>query len=111
MLTPSIGSSGNAAPVSAACAVLLVELDIGIERHLVLSALPLLSVEAFDVHAFPWVALHVKAVAEIGAVDVVACRGAEEPLLIELKTGFSLSLIHQAVARQAITDTVYVAAP
>lgn len=49
--------------------------------------------------------------AEIGAADVVACRGEEEPLVVELKTGFSLSLIHQAVARQAITDTVYIAVP
>lgn len=49
--------------------------------------------------------------AEIGAVDVVACRGEEEPLVVELKTGFSLSLIHQAVARQSITDTVYIATP
>lgn len=49
--------------------------------------------------------------AEIGAADVVACRGEEEPLVVELKTGFSLSLIHQAVARQTITDTVYIAAP
>ncbi len=49
--------------------------------------------------------------AEIGAADVVACRGAEDPVIVELKTGFSLSLVHQAVARQAITDTVYLAAP
>ncbi len=50
--------------------------------------------------------------AEIGAADVVACRGEEEdPLVVELKTGFSLSLIHQAVARQVITDTVYIATP
>lgn len=49
--------------------------------------------------------------AEIGAADVVACRGDEDPLVVELKTGFSLSLVHQAVARQAITDTVYIAVP
>ncbi|MEM7719443.1 MAG: DUF2161 family putative PD-(D/E)XK-type phosphodiesterase [Pseudomonadota bacterium] len=49
--------------------------------------------------------------AEVGAADVVACRGDEEPLIVELKTGFSLSLVHQAVARQAITDTVYIAVP
>ncbi|MEO0916903.1 MAG: DUF2161 family putative PD-(D/E)XK-type phosphodiesterase [Pseudomonadota bacterium] len=49
--------------------------------------------------------------AEIGAADVVACRGDEDPLVVELKTGFSLSLIHQAVARQTITDTVYIAVP
>lgn len=49
--------------------------------------------------------------AEVGAADVVACRGEDEPVIVELKTGFSLSLVHQAVARQAITDAVYVAAP
>ncbi|MEO1536761.1 MAG: DUF2161 family putative PD-(D/E)XK-type phosphodiesterase [Pseudomonadota bacterium] len=49
--------------------------------------------------------------AEVGAADVVACRGDEDPLVVELKTGFSLSLIHQAIARQSITDTVYIAAP
>lgn len=49
--------------------------------------------------------------AEIGAADVVACRADEDPLVVELKTGFSLSLVHQAIARQAITDTVYIAAP
>jgi hypothetical protein len=48
---------------------------------------------------------------EIGAVDVVAVRGDEEPLIVELKTGFSLSLFHQAIARQAITDAVYIAVP
>lgn len=30
---------------------------------------------------------------------------------MELKTGFALSLFHQAIARQAITDWVYVAVP
>jgi hypothetical protein len=48
---------------------------------------------------------------EIGAVDVVAVRGDEEPLIVELKTGFSLSLFHQAIARQATTDAVYIAVP
>ncbi|MEL6299438.1 MAG: DUF2161 family putative PD-(D/E)XK-type phosphodiesterase [Pseudomonadota bacterium] len=49
--------------------------------------------------------------AEIGAADVVACRAGDEPLVVELKTTFSLSLFHQAVARQTITDAVYVAVP
>ncbi|MCG6883461.1 MAG: DUF2161 family putative PD-(D/E)XK-type phosphodiesterase [Silicimonas sp.] len=49
--------------------------------------------------------------AEIGAADVVACRDGDEPVIVELKTGFSLSLVHQAVARQAITEAVYVAVP
>ncbi len=49
--------------------------------------------------------------AEIGAADIVAVRGDEDPVIVELKTGFSLSLFHQAVARQAITDAVYIAVP
>ena len=48
---------------------------------------------------------------EVGAVDVLACRGDEPPVVVELKTGFSLALLHQAVARQAVTDLVYVAVP
>lgn len=47
--------------------------------------------------------------AEIGSADIVACRGAEDPVIVELKTGFALSLFHQAVERLAITDAVYVA--
>lgn len=49
--------------------------------------------------------------AEIGAADAVACRGDEEPVIIELKVGFSLALVHQAVARQSVSDTVYIAVP
>ncbi|MCP5038479.1 MAG: hypothetical protein GY945_12875 [Rhodobacteraceae bacterium] len=49
--------------------------------------------------------------AEVGAADVVACRDGAEPVIVELKTGFSLTLLQQAVARQAIPDTVYVAVP
>ncbi|MBO9478804.1 hypothetical protein J7382_14750 [Shimia sp. R11_0] len=49
--------------------------------------------------------------AEVGAADVVAVREGEEPVIIELKTGFSLTLLQQAVARQAVTDAVYVAVP
>lgn len=48
---------------------------------------------------------------EVGAADVVACRGDEEPVIVELKTGFSLSLFHQGIERQAITDAVYIAVP
>ncbi len=48
---------------------------------------------------------------EIGAADVVAVRGDEEPVIVELKTGFALSLFHQGIARQAITDSVYLAVP
>lgn len=49
--------------------------------------------------------------AEVDAADVVACRDGEEPLVVELKTGFSLTLIHQAIARQSVTDAVYIAVP
>lgn len=48
---------------------------------------------------------------EVGAADVVAIRGAEPPVIVELKTNFSLGLFHQCVARQAITDDVYLAVP
>lgn len=48
---------------------------------------------------------------EIGKVDVVACRGDEAPVLVELKTTFSLSLFHQAVERLSVSDTVYLAVP
>lgn len=48
---------------------------------------------------------------EVGAVDVVAVRGEESPVLIELKLGFSLALLHQGIARQAISDVVYLAVP
>ena len=48
---------------------------------------------------------------EVGAVDVVACRGDEAPVLVELKTAFSLSLFHQAMERLAVSDLVYVAVP
>ncbi|ROU02516.1 DUF2161 domain-containing phosphodiesterase [Histidinibacterium lentulum] len=44
---------------------------------------------------------------EVGAADVVARRGQEPPVVVELKTGFSLALFHQGVARQAATETVY----
>lgn len=48
---------------------------------------------------------------EIGAADVVGVRADEEPVVVELKTGFSLSLFHQAIERQAVTDAVYIAVP
>ncbi|WP_299352654.1 DUF2161 family putative PD-(D/E)XK-type phosphodiesterase [uncultured Shimia sp.] len=49
--------------------------------------------------------------AEVGAADVVARRAGEEPVIVELKTGFSLTLLQQAVARQRVSDWVYVAVP
>lgn len=49
--------------------------------------------------------------AEVGDADVVAVKPGEDPLIVELKTGFSLTLLQQAVARQSVTDQVYVAVP
>ena len=49
--------------------------------------------------------------AEVGAADVVARRGDEAPVIVELKTGFSLALFHQAIERLKLADAVYVAVP
>lgn len=46
---------------------------------------------------------------EVGAADVVAMRGAEPPVIVELKLGFSLTLVHQCVARMGVADDVYMA--
>ena len=46
---------------------------------------------------------------EVGAADVVAIRGAEPPVVVELKLGFSLALFHQCVARLSVSDDVYLA--
>lgn len=46
---------------------------------------------------------------EVGAADVVALRGGEDPVIVELKLALSLTLFHQAVARQSMTDDVYIA--
>jgi len=46
---------------------------------------------------------------EIGACDVVAVRGDEGPVVVELKERLTLALILQAVDRLAISDTVYIA--
>lgn len=48
---------------------------------------------------------------EVGAADVVACRDGEDPVIVELKTGFSLALFHQAIERLSLSDTVYVCVP
>ena len=48
---------------------------------------------------------------EVGAADVVALRDGEDPVIVELKTGFSLSLFHQAIDRLSLSDTVYVCVP
>jgi hypothetical protein len=49
--------------------------------------------------------------AEIGDCDVLAVRGDEPPVIVELKTGFNLQLLLQGIDRQAVTDTVYLAIP
>lgn len=46
---------------------------------------------------------------EVGAADVVAVRGGEAPVIVELKLGFSLALVHQCVARLGVSDDVYMA--
>jgi hypothetical protein len=48
---------------------------------------------------------------EITGCDVVARRGDEPPVVVELKLGFTLALIYQAIMRQSVTDDVYVAIP
>lgn len=48
---------------------------------------------------------------EVGAADIVAIREEESPVIVELKTSFSLSLFHQAIERQTISDLIYVAVP
>lgn len=46
---------------------------------------------------------------EIGKCDVVARRGDDPPVIVELKTRFSLQLVLQGVDRQSMTDAVYLA--
>lgn len=46
---------------------------------------------------------------EVRDCDVVAVRGDEPPLIVELKTAFSLQLLLQGVDRQAMSDAVYLA--
>ena len=48
---------------------------------------------------------------EITGADLVAVRGAEPPVIVELKTAFSLALFHQGIARQALSEAVYLAVP
>lgn len=46
---------------------------------------------------------------EVGRCDVVAVRGDEDPIIVEMKKRFSLDLVFQAVERLSVTDKVYVA--
>ena len=48
---------------------------------------------------------------EIGDCDVMAQRGGEPPVIVELKLTFSLALVMQGVARQRLFDQVYLAVP
>lgn len=52
---------------------------------------------------------------EVGAADLVAVSRSDpegaEPIIVELKTSFTLSLFHQAITRQSMTDQVYIAVP
>jgi hypothetical protein len=49
--------------------------------------------------------------AEIGDCDILARRGDDPPVVVELKLTFSLALVMQGVARQAMFDDVYLAVP
>lgn len=46
---------------------------------------------------------------EVGPVDLVALRGDEEPVVVELKLRLNLTLYHQAVTRLRLTDLAYIA--
>ncbi|GHD49725.1 hypothetical protein GCM10017083_22330 [Thalassobaculum fulvum] len=48
---------------------------------------------------------------EVGACDLVAVRGGEPPVVVELKRRFSFDLLLQGVDRLAVADTVYLAFP
>ncbi|PZX16584.1 hypothetical protein LX81_01955 [Palleronia aestuarii] len=48
---------------------------------------------------------------EIGGVDVMALRADEPPVMVELKRAFSLALVYQGIARQSVSDAVYLAVP
>ena len=48
---------------------------------------------------------------EVNGCDVVAVRGAEPPVIVELKLRFNLQLLLQGVDRLAVTDAVYLAVP
>ncbi len=49
--------------------------------------------------------------AEIHGCDLVAVRGAEQPVIVELKKRFTLDLLLQGVDRLGLTDLVYLAVP
>ena len=49
--------------------------------------------------------------AEVDRCDVVAMRRQERPVIVELKTAFFLALVFQGIARQGLSDNVYLAVP
>src|ERR1700685_4266114 len=46
---------------------------------------------------------------EVLGCDVVAVRGKEPPVIVELKQTFGIGLVLQGVNRLAISDTIYLA--
>lgn len=48
---------------------------------------------------------------EVGGCDVVAVRGNEPPVIVELKLAFNLELLLQGIDRLSLTDRVYLAVP
>jgi hypothetical protein len=48
---------------------------------------------------------------EVGGCDLVAVRGEEPPVIVELKLRFSLALLLQGIDRLGVTDTIYLAVP
>ena len=48
---------------------------------------------------------------EVEDCDLVAVRGDEAPVIVELKTSFTLGLVFQGIARQGVTDNVYLGVP
>ncbi len=47
--------------------------------------------------------------AEVNGCDLVARRGDEPPVIVELKSGFTLPLVLQGIDRLALSDDVYLA--
>jgi hypothetical protein len=48
---------------------------------------------------------------EVRGCDLVACRGDEPPVIVELKLRFNLPLVLQGIDRLALTERVYLAVP
>jgi hypothetical protein len=49
--------------------------------------------------------------AEVTGCDLVACRGDEPPVIVELKLRFTLALLLQGIDRLALSERVYLAVP